>query len=349
MTPRRFLLLLTAAPALASTLTAEAADDKPVLRIYAWSEYLPDWLLEEFEKSTGITVELRTYASNEELLTRRLGNGSFDLIQPTDYVVEGLVTRGMLEPLDTGAIPNLKHLDPAYAELPHDRGGRFSVPWMAGTVGILYDTRRIREPIRGCTDLFSGKHTGRIASIDDPRQLVSLAMASLDLPANQITPESLDKAAPVLEGWMRQIVFFDSDTPGKAVAAGDVDAALVWSGEAAALIREAPSLAYVFPSEGTFRFVDCFCIPKGSKNKALAHRFLNFILEPEVSARASDDYPYTNPNATAVARLTEAQRRNPASFPPPGVTLEPLRDIGDMGTALALLYAKLREKILKDD
>lgn len=269
---KQVVLGLVVASVFAVLGSTRAADAPAVLRIYAWSEYIPSWLLEEFQESTGARVELRTYASNEELLTRRLDAGGFDLIQPTDYVVEGLIRQGTLEPLDRTSISNLKNLDPAFARLRHDPDGRYSVPWMAGTVGILYDTRKIRKPIHGCGDLFAGAFAGRVAAIDDPRQLFSLALASLGLPVNSVTKENLDKASDVLESWMRQIVIFDSDTPGRLVVTGDADAALVWSGEAAALMEKHPSLAYVLPAEGAFRFVDCFCIPKAAKNKALVCR-----------------------------------------------------------------------------
>ena len=316
------------------------------LNLFCWSEYIPRPVIDAFQKQTGIHVTVENYASNEEMLAKLLAGGSrYDLIQPSEYTVEALIKAGLLLPLDRDKIPNARNLDPQFLNLSFDPGNKYSLPWMTGTVGIVVNTARVHEPIHGFADVFDGKHKGRIVVVDDAREMVSWALATLHIPTNNITPDTLAKARPVLARWLPQIKVFDSDSPKTALLAGDVDLGIVWSGEGAILYRQDPrKFRWLLPSEGSHRFIDNLAIPQTCQHKANAEAFMDFVLRPEVSRLISDAFPYTNPNLEARRLLTDAQRANPASYPPPEAEkeLETFRDIGAEASEVDALVSELK-------
>ena len=339
--PRHLILLFVSwAAALAPAHAAET------LNLFCWSEYIPRPVIDAFEKQTGAAVTVENYASNEEMLAKLLaGGGNYDLIQPSEYTVEALIKAGLLLPLDRDKLSNARNLDPRFLDLPFDPGNKYSLPWMTGTVGIVVNTERVREPIRGFGDVFDGKHKGRIVVVDDAREMVSWAMATLKIPTNDITPATLAKVKPVLARWLPQIRVFDSDSPKTAMLAGDVDLGVIWSGEGAILYRQDPKkFRWLLPIEGSHRFIDSLAIPKTCRHKAQAEAFMNFVLRPEISKLISDAFPYTNPNVEARKLLSDAQRANPASYPPAEAEkdLETFRDIGEESSEVDALVSELK-------
>ena len=186
---------------------------------------------------------------------------------------------------------------------------------MTGTVGIVVNTEKVKDPIKGYKDVFQAKFKDRLVVLNDNREIVTWALYSLGLSINEITPASLAKARPVVAKWVKLVKVFDSDSPKTALLNGDVDLGVVWSGEAAILWNENKKFKYVLPAEGAHMFVDTLCIPVTAKNKAAAHQLINYILSPEASKIISDKFPYTNPNLDARKLLTPEQLANPASYP----------------------------------
>ena len=329
-----FALLLIACPAVAR------AD----LDLFAWSEYVPAEVIDGFTKATGTPVRYTTYASNEEMVGKVVAAAAnYDLVQPSEYAVQTLIARRLLAPIDAAAVPNLANLDPAFTHLPFDPGQRFSVPYMAGTVGIVVDTAKVKTPIKGYADVFTPAHRGRIVVVNDNREIVSWAMAANHVDVNDVTPATLAKVRPTLARWVPLVKVFDSDSPKTPLLNGDVDLGVVWSGEAALCIKADPKrYAYVLPAEGAHRFVDCLCVPANAAHKAEAMAFINYCLRPDVSRAISAHFPYTSPNAAARKLLTPAERANPASYPPGDPKLDTFRPIGRGAGQIERLMAGLR-------
>jgi spermidine/putrescine transport system permease protein len=322
-------------------VSLHAADE---LNLFGWSEYIPQPVLDGFTKETGIKVNFETYSSNEELLSKLLiGGGRYDLIQPSDYAAEAMIHHDLLAPLQISKLPNLKNIDPTFLHRPHDPQGRFTVPYMSGTVGIVVNTDKVKDSIRGYRDVFQPKFKDRIVVLNDNREIVSWALDTLGLPINSMTAANLAKARPVVASWVGLVKVFDSDSPKTALLNGDVDLGVVWSGEAAILWRENKKFQYVIPVEGAHQFLDTLAIPADAKNKEAAHKLIDYILRPEVSVLISDAFPYTNPNAAARKRLTSEQLANPASYPPAGGgKLESFRDIGKAAADVDRLMTDLK-------
>jgi len=326
-----------------SALPAAAAEE---LNLFAWSEYVPQSVLDGFTQQTGIPVNYETYASNEEMLAKLVsGAANYDLVQPSEYVIEALVKENRLVPLDHAKLPNLKNIGKEYWGRPHDPKLAFSVPYMQGTVGIAVNTEKVKEPITGYGDVFTDKHKGRIVVLDDALEVVTWAMAAQGLGPDQVTKASLEKARPVLVKWLPLVKVYDSDSPKTALLNGDVDLGVVWSGEAAILIQEqGKKFAYVLPKEGAHMFIDSLAIPKGAKHVDTAHKFMNYILRPEVSKKISEEFPYTNPNLEARKLLSPEERANAASYPTGNPKLQTFRDIGPMAADVDKLFTDVKAK-----
>jgi spermidine/putrescine transport system substrate-binding protein len=324
----------------------QPAADAGELNLFAWSEYVPQSVLDGFTKETGIQVNYETYGSNEEMLAKLMsGASSYDLIQPSEYVVEALAKENLLLPLDKSKIPNLKNVGPEYWKQPHDPDLTYSVPYMQGTVGVIINTEKVKEPITGYADVFQPKYKGRIVILDDALEIVTWGLATLGIGPDGVTSENLAKVRPVLANWLPLVKVYDSDSPKTALLNGDVDLGIAWSGEAAILIKEQPGkFAYVLPKEGAHMFIDNLVIPKGAEHVDAAHKFIDYILRPDVSKIISEEFPYTNPNLEARKLLSQADQENPASYPPGNPKLATFRDIGAMAAEVDKLFTDLKAK-----
>lgn len=329
---------------LASLFSAALPAGAEELNLFAWSEYVPQRVIDAFAAETGIEVNHETYASNEEMLAKLMsGAEAYDLIQPSEYTVEALIEAKRLLPLDHARIPNLKNIGKEYWGRPHDPKLAYSVPYMQGTVGIVVNTEKVKEPVTGYADVFQEKHRGRLVILDDPLEIVSWALATKGLGPDQVTKANLEAVRPVIARWLPLVKVYDSDSPKTPLLNGDVDIGIVWSGEAAILLQEEPKkFRYVLPREGAHMFIDSFAIPKGAANVGAAHRFIDYVLRPEVSRKVSEDFPYTNPNVEARKLLTPAERANEASYPPGNPKLDTFRDIGPVAADVDKLITDLK-------
>jgi spermidine/putrescine transport system substrate-binding protein len=329
----------------AALLLAGCGKTDDTLRLFVWSEYVPHNIIEEFTKETGIKVAVEEYSSNEEMLAKLLaGGGNYDLIQPTDYAVQALVNDGQLLELDHSKIPNLANIAPEFRSMPFDPGNRYSVPWMAGFVGIVYNAEVIADPIVGYRDVFTPEHAKRIVVVDDARELVTWALTTAGIPINDVSDENLATVKPLLRDWLSKVKVYDSDTPRTPMLTGDTDIGIMWSGEGAMLFEENPKFQWVLPLEGVHMFVDNLAIPKTARHKEKAEQFINFVLRPDISKLISDDFPYYNPNLEARKLLSEKQLNNPASYPPGFdiTTAEIFSDIGDKAAVIDELITSIK-------
>lgn len=334
----------TAAEPSASPGAPASAEEKK-LSLFCWSEYVPQNVIDQFTKETGIKVSVENYASNEEMLAKLLaGGGNYDLIQPSEYVIEGLIKEGLLAPIDHEAIPNMKNLAPEFTNMSFDPGNKYSIPYMAGTVGIAVNTDLVKDDIKGFNDVFQDKFNKNIVVLDDAREIVSWAFETQGIPVNEVSDENLAKVKPVLAKWLPLVKVYDSDSPKTALLNGDVALGVIWGGEGAKLLQENKKFKWVAPAEGSHLFVDSLSIPKTAKHVKNAEAFMNFILRPDISVKISDEFPYLNPNLAARALLTPEQRDNPASFPTAEelAKMDTFKDVGDQATKIDELVTSLK-------
>lgn len=333
-----------ASPA-ASRSGESTSDAEKALHIFCWSEYIPQQIVDAFSADTGIKVSMETYSSNEEMLAKLFaGGGNYDIIQPSEYVIEGLIKESLLTPIDHASIPNMKNLAPEFTNMSFDPGNKYSVPYMAGSVGIIVNTEVVQDDIKSYNDVFQEKFAKNIVVLDDAREIVSWGLESLGIPVNEVSDENLAKVKPLLEKWLPLVKVFDSDSPKTALLNGDVALGVVWAGEGAILLNEDEKFKWIVPAEGGHLFVDSLAIPKTAKHAKNAELFINYMLRPDVSAKISEAFPYLNPNVAARELLTPAQRNNPASFPTADqlANMQTFKDIGEQATKIDELVTSLK-------
>ena len=340
---KRIAVLVVLALALGVAGCKSSSDAPKELNLFAWSEYVPQGVIDGFTQETGIKVNYETYASNEEMLAKLMsGAQRYDLVQPSEYTVEALAKENGLKEVDWSQVPNFKNIGDQYKRLPHDPQDKYSVPWMVGSVGIVVNTEKVTDDIKGFKDVFQEKYKGRIVVLDDPREIVSWALASIGKGPNDVTPENLEAIKPILKQWLPLVKVYDSDSPKTALLNGDVDIGIVWSGEAALLFQENPKFKYVLPAEGAHQFIDSLAMPANAPKPEAAMLFMHYILRPEVSKLISADFPYTNPNLEARKLLSKEELENPASYPPGNPKLDTFRDIGDSAVQIDKLITDLK-------
>ena len=333
-------------PALPATLPAgQSGDAEKTLHIFCWSEYIPQQIVDAFSEESGLKVSVETYSSNEEMLAKLFaGGGNYDIIQPSEYVIEGLIKEGLLTPIDHARMPNMKNLAPEFTNMSFDPGNKYSVPYMAGTVGIVVNSELVQDDIKGYNDVFQEKFAKNIVILDDAREIVSWGLESLGIPVNEVSDENLAKVKPVLETWLPLVKVFDSDSPKTALLNGDVALGIVWAGEGAILLNEDEKFKWIVPADGAHLFVDSLAIPKSAKHVQNAELFINYVLRPEVSAKISEAFPYLNPNVAARELLTPAQRKNPASYPTADqlANMQTFKDVGEQATKIDELVTSVK-------
>lgn len=306
------LAALTSLIALTATATAKE------VRIYNWTDYIDPDVITEFTEKTGIDVIYDTFDSNDVLLAKTLaGNSGYDIVVPSDYTVAYLIQANRLEPIDKSKLSNLKNVWPFVTERLAEFKGMndYSVPYFWGTTGIAYDAKKIKElvpdaPLDSLELLMNPKYAEKLAScgiymIDSPSETLPVVNMYLGLPAESTDKADLDKAYDALKQIRPYIKKFHSSEYLTALANGDACIALGWSGDvylAKARAKEAGTdvdIQYFIPKEGSLIWFDQFTVLNDAPNKAEAHEFINFMLDPENNARSANYVEYATSNEAA--------------------------------------------------
>jgi spermidine/putrescine transport system substrate-binding protein len=312
------------------------------INVLCWSEYIPQELVQGYQEQTHVKVNLDTVDSNEAMKSKLIAGGTkYDIVQPSEYFVEQLIKANQLAPLDMSRIGNFKNILPEFTNQPFDPGNKYTVPYMSGTVGIVYNAEKIKTPIKGFKDVFKPENSGRIIVVNDNREIVSWAMIVNGIDINDMTPANLEKVKPMLAQWVKLIKKYDSDSPKTDLLQGNVDIGIIWNGEAAKVIAQDKRYKWVVPEEGTHRYIDNLAIPANAENKEAAHEFIDFCLLPENGKLIADAWPYTSPNGEAKKLLTSDQLNNPASYPELK-NPQTFRDIGKAAADIDKLMTELR-------
>ncbi len=291
------------------------------LNIYVWTEYVPESVIKGFEEKTGITVNVSTFSSNEDMLAKvkAESEGAYDLVQPSDYMVEQMINQGMLEKIDSTKLTNLKNIGASYLKPSYDPTGEYSVPYLGGVGAIAVNTSMITDEINSYADLFNPAYANTLVVLDDFRATIGITAHSIGLSMNETDPANLALVKEQLLKLKDIVKLYDSDSPKSALISGDCALGFCWSAEIALAMEENPDIEIVYPEEGAFLFLDNWCVPKGAKNYDEAMEFINYMLEAETSAKVSAEFPYLNPNTAAVELLGSEYIDNPAKNPPADV------------------------------
>ena len=310
-----------------------------VLNLYIWSNYIAPETVKKFEDRLGVRVNLDVYDTNEALLSKvSAGNVPYDVLCPSNYIVEILARQGVLKPLDHARLKNLRHLDPRFMNRAFDPGNRYSIPYFWGSAGIGY-----RKSQTGAVDswaaLWDERFKGRVLMLDDPRETMGAALKWKGRSLNTTNEGELREAQRLLIGQKPLVKVYDSANYHDVLLSGDVVVAQGWNGQFAKVLDQDQDLDYVIPKEGSSYFIDCLVVPTSAPHENLAHAFLDFVMEPEIAAEICLTMGYSTPNRGAVPFLPEKIRKNHAIFPS-DLEIARLELIGDVGET-TVLYDRL--------
>lgn len=304
--------LLSSLPLLASCRAR-----RPHLYVFNWSNYLGDDTLRRFESETGIGVRYSVYESNEEMLARVMGgNSGFDVVFPTHYFIEPMRQMDLLAPLDRAQLRNLANLDEMFSAPVWDPRLEWSVPYMWGSSGILFNPART-VAIHSWDALWNPALAGSITMLDDPAEVLGACLKRAGRSINSTSESELHDAKrdamrqkPLLRAYLNAEV-------RDQMVAGDLAACQLWATTAQQAIDAAPALRFAYPSEGYPLYADCAVILKESHHPAEAHRFIDFLLRPDVAAAIVTHSRTATANATARRLLPAAVSSLETLYPSP--------------------------------
>ncbi len=298
------------------------------LYVYNWGEYIDESVIEEFEEETGIDVIYDLFETNEEMYpVVEAGGVNYDVVCPSDYMIQKMAENDMLAELDYSNIPNLENIDPQYMAKAEsfDPGNRYAVPYTWGTVGILYNTKRVEElgiqPPSKWSDLWDPAYKGEILMQDSVRDAFMVALKSLGYSMNSTNEEELKEARDLLIAQKPLVQAYVIDQVRDKMIGGEAAAGVIYSGEMLFIQEEVAKqnldyqLEYVIPEEGTNIWIDAWVIPKNAKNKENAEKWINFLCRPDIAKKNFEYITYATPNRAAKELLEPELQNNKALFP----------------------------------
>ena len=320
------LILMILALMISLSLSASAFENEEwykgsegtTINVFNWGEYISDTtedgLLDvnrEFEKLTGIKVNYVTYESNEDLYPKiKNGGASYDIIIPSDYMVERMISEEMLLPIDVEKIPNYKYISDDYKSMYFDPQNEYSVPYNVGMVGLIYNSKIVTERPTSWSVMWDKQYEGKILMIDNPRDAFAIPQKLLGYSLNTTDEKELSDVAqllieqkPLLQGYVMDEVF-------NKMESGEAAMVPYYVGDYILMKEVNPDLDFVYPEEGVNIFVDSICIPKCSQNYDAAIKYINFLLDPEVALSNAFYIGYATPNTGVLENPEYAELRN---------------------------------------
>ncbi|WP_281407354.1 polyamine ABC transporter substrate-binding protein [Mesorhizobium sp. J18] len=349
---------------IAASVAAGAQAQERVVNVYNWSDYIDESVLDEFTKETGIKVVYDVFDSNEILETKLLAGGTgYDIVVPTGTFLARQIQAGVFQKLDKSKLPNIENMWDVIAErlAKYDPGNEYSINYMWGTVGIGYNTKKVSEAL-GIDEIdswdvvFNPDNLAKLQNcgvhfLDSPTDVVPSVLGYLGLDPDSHDPEVLAKAEEALLKVRPYVRKFHSSEYINALANGDICVAIGWSGDVfqardrAAEADRGVEIAYAIPKEGTQMWFDQMAIPADAPHVEEAHEFINFIMKPEVIAKASNYVFYANGNKASEEFLDPEVRDDPAIYPDEA-TLEKLYTTTPLDPKTQRVMTRLWTKIV---
>ncbi len=335
------IICLTAALvlALSSILTLSACggnENENVVRVYNWGDYIDEEVISMFEEETGIKVIYDTFETNEEMYPKIAAGGvDYDVICPSDYMIEKMLANNLLQEINYDNIPNISNIDPSVLEmaLTYDPSNKYSVPYTYGTLGIIYNKALIDDEITSWADLWNEEYSGNILMYNSPRDLFTAPLKMLGYSLNSTSEAELREATDLLLEQKPLVQRYVMDQIKDSLISESASIAMAYSGEVLLLQESNPNLEYVIPKEGTNYFIDAWVIPTCAENKENAEAWIDFLSRPDIAFMNFEYITYATPNLGAQEQMDESLKSNPALFPSAEVmeNCEVFRSLGEEG------------------
>ena len=286
------------------------------ISFFNYGENIDEETIQEFEKKYGIKVNLETF-DDMETMYQKVNNSdvSYDVILVSDALMPRMIKNNLIQELNKSNIPNISQMDEEYLNLDIDPGNKYSVPYMFGTVGLIYNKDVVKEEVDSWDILWDEKYKNKVFMFDTYRDTIGVALKKLGYSLNSENPEELEEAKNLLLEQRKKVdPIYGVDNGTTMIPSGESDINMIWSGEGLNLQDEYPNLEYVVPKEGANFWIDSLCIPHNAKNVSGAEKFINFVSDKESALRIADEIGYTTPNKEARLEQPENVRNNPNAY-----------------------------------
>ncbi len=341
---KRFLLPVLAI--VMALMLSSCGSDRETITVYNWGDYIAEDTIEKFEEETGIRVIYEMFETNEDMYTKlKNSNNNYDVLVPSDYMIERLIAEDMLAEIDLTNVPNYKSIDDEFKNLSYDPENKYSVPYTWGTVGILYNKTMVDEEIKSWSSLWDPKYKDNIIMMNSQRDAIGITLKYLGYSLNEAGAEPLAAAKAKLIEQSPLVLSWVVDEVKDKMIGGEAALALVWAGDAVYCRSENPDLEYVIPEEGSNIFFDAMCIPKNAENKSGAEKFIDFMCRPDIAAENALYIGYSSPSTEARALMGEAGN-DPTAYP--DITkydLEIFSSLGDKTRIFDELWTEIKTSV----
>jgi spermidine/putrescine transport system substrate-binding protein len=293
-----------------------------IVNVYAWTSEIPESIVRQFEKETGIEVNFSTYENNEVMYAKlnAAKNIGYDVIMPSSYFVDRMQHQNILEKLDKTQIPNWKNLNPQFLHPAYDPNTDYSVPFIWGITGIFYNSEYFSgKSISKWSDLWDNRFHNQLMLLDDMREVFSMSLLSLGYTINDTDPDHIRAAFLHLQKLTQNIKVFSTETVTSIMIDEDATAGMGWNGDTFKAQQENSQVNFIFPQDGFVIWVDNLSIPKNAPHKKEAYAFINFLLRPDIAKAIAlyTHFPITN--LAGQQLLPKEIRNNPTIYPSPSV------------------------------
>lgn len=292
------------------------------LNVFNWGEYIPDGtggtmdLNKAFEKLTGINVNYSNYESNEAMYTKlKSGGVSYDIIIPSDYMIQRLINEDMLKTLDFEKIENYKNISSDYKNLYFDPNNEYSVPYCVGMLGLIYNSTVVTEKPDSWGIMWDKKYENQILTLNNPRDAFGISQLYLGIDLNTVIESDWQKAADKLKEQKSILQSYVMDEVFDKMETGEAAIAPYYAGDYLVMKENNPDLEFVYPKEGTNIFVDSVCIPNTCQNYEAALMYINFLCEPEIACAVAETVMYATPNTEVLKMDAYTLKDNEILYP----------------------------------
>ena len=294
------------------------ASAQEVVNVFNWEDYIDESVLAQFEQETGIHVNYMRFTTNEDMIVQVEANpGAFDVCFPSDYIVERMLSKDMLAEIDYSKVPNAQYILENLRSPDYDPDNVHSLPYMWGTVGILYNTTMVEEPVDSWGILWDTKYKSNVFMLDSFRDSMGVTLKYQGHSMNTRDIIALESCKDkLIEQKKNGIVkAYQVDETKDKMVAGEAALAVMWSGDAQYAIDLNPDLAYSIPSEGSNIWIDAMVIPRNAQNMDNALKFIDFLCRPDIAQKNCEAIWYSSPNSGAIELMGEEYTGNPVMNP----------------------------------
>lgn len=302
------------------------------LNVYNWGDYIDESILKTFTEETGIKVNYETFTTNEDMYTKiSKGSTNYDIAFPSDYMIEKMITNDLIQKINFENVPNYKNIDDKFKNLGYDSNNEYSVPYMWGTVGIVYNKTMVDDVVDSWNILWNSKYKDNIFMLDSQRDSIAVALKKLGYSLNTRDVGELEQARDALKEQKPLVLAYVGDDVKNKMISGEGAISVMWSGDAIFCQAENPDLEYSIPKEGSNYWFDGVVILKNAPHKEEAEKFIDFLCREDIALKNTEYIGYSTPNKAAFDLLDD-EKKSDATYWPGDEELsrcEIFHDLGD--------------------